>query len=193
MTEIGLIRYASGDWTPGNPYVRVRIEADELEEPQDLSIALSDVGAFVTLLLALSGKAGIGGQPGAVAEKAFPLPVDSVGLGHTETGETILQLGIGQTTLAFAMLTKATAKHGQSPLAMTASTVSNGANWRRNAAARAGCEMSGRQALSDCHGERHVRETITRRVLEVIAVSGRGAFPRCVGRCTSIYPEFKGR
>jgi hypothetical protein len=34
MTEIGLIRYASGDWTPGNPYVRVRIEADELEEPQ---------------------------------------------------------------------------------------------------------------------------------------------------------------
>jgi hypothetical protein len=51
MTEIGLVRYASGDWTPGNPYVRVRIEADELEDPQDLSIALSDVGAFVTLLL----------------------------------------------------------------------------------------------------------------------------------------------
>jgi hypothetical protein len=44
MPEIGLIRYASGNWTPGNPYVRVRIETDELEEPQDLSIALGDVG-----------------------------------------------------------------------------------------------------------------------------------------------------
>jgi hypothetical protein len=88
MTEIGLIRYASGDWTPGNPYVRVRIEADELEEPQDLSIALSDVGAFVTLLLALSGKAGTGGQPGAVAEEAFPLPLDSVGLGQYPTARS---------------------------------------------------------------------------------------------------------
>jgi hypothetical protein len=56
MTEIGLIRYASGDWTPGDTHVRVRIEADELEEPQDLSIALGNVGAFVTLLLALSAK-----------------------------------------------------------------------------------------------------------------------------------------
>jgi hypothetical protein len=128
MTEIGLIRYASGDWTAGNPYLRVRIEADELEEPQDLSIALSDVGAFVTLLLALSGKAGTERQPGAVAEKAFPLPLDSVGLGQTDTGETILQLGIGQTTLAFAMPTNATKKLGQSLLAMTASTASHGAN-----------------------------------------------------------------
>ncbi len=33
MTEIGLIRYASGDWTLGNPYVRIPIEADEVEEP----------------------------------------------------------------------------------------------------------------------------------------------------------------
>jgi hypothetical protein len=68
MTEIGLIRHASGDWTSGNPYAGVRIEADELEEPQDLSIALSNVGAFVALLLALSGKAGTGGNLGAVAE-----------------------------------------------------------------------------------------------------------------------------
>jgi hypothetical protein len=118
----------SGDWTPGNPCVRVRIEADELEEPQDLSIALSDVAAFVTLLLALSGKAGIGGRPGAVAEKAFPLPLDSVGLGQIETGEIILQLGTGQTTLAFAMPTNATEKPGQSLLAMTASPASHRGN-----------------------------------------------------------------
>jgi hypothetical protein len=86
MTGIGLIRYASGDWTPGNPYVLVRIEADQLEEPQDLSIGFGDVGAFVTLLLALSGKAGTGEQPGAVAKKAFPLALGPVGLGQAETG-----------------------------------------------------------------------------------------------------------
>jgi hypothetical protein len=126
MTEIGLIRYASGSWTPGNPYVRIRIEADELEEPQDLSIALSDAGAFVTLLLALSGKAGTGSHPGAVAEKVLPL--DCVGLDQTETGETILQLGIGQTRLAFVIPTNATEKLGQSLLAMTASTTSHAAN-----------------------------------------------------------------
>jgi hypothetical protein len=128
MPEIGLIRYASGDWTPGNPYVRVRIETDELEEPQDLSIALGDVGALVTLLLALSGKAGTGGRPATVAEKASPLPLDSVGLGQTKAGETILQLGIGQTALAFAMPANATEKLGQALLAMTASTASHGAN-----------------------------------------------------------------
>jgi hypothetical protein len=76
----------------------------------------------------LSGKAGTGEQPGAVANKAFPLPLDSVGLGQIETGDTILQLGIGQTTLAFAMPTKATEKLGQSLLAMNASIASHGAN-----------------------------------------------------------------
>jgi hypothetical protein len=70
--EIG--RDASGDWVPGNPYVRVRIEADPLEQPQDLSIAPSDVRVFVIPLLAFSGKAGTGGHPSAVAEKALPSP-----------------------------------------------------------------------------------------------------------------------
>jgi hypothetical protein len=51
-----------------------------------------------------------------VAEKAFPLPLDSMGLGQTETGETILQLGVGQTTLAFLMPMNATEKLGQSLL-----------------------------------------------------------------------------
>jgi hypothetical protein len=51
-----------------------------------------------------------------------------VGLGQTETGETIQQPGVGQTTLAFAMLTKATQKLGQPLLAMTASTATHGAN-----------------------------------------------------------------
>jgi hypothetical protein len=63
-----------------------------------------------------------------VAEKALPLALDSVGLGQTETGETIQQPGVGQTTLAFAMLTKATQKLGQPLLAMTASTATHGAN-----------------------------------------------------------------
>jgi hypothetical protein len=62
-----------------------------------------------------------------VVEKAFPLPLDSVGLGQTETGETILQLGIGQTTLALAMPTNATEKLAQLLLTMTDSTANHGA------------------------------------------------------------------
>jgi transposase len=49
----------------------------------------------------------IEGRPGAMAEKTFPLLFDSVGWGQTKTGATILQLGIGQTILAFAMPTNA--------------------------------------------------------------------------------------
>jgi hypothetical protein len=61
MTEIGLSRDASGDRTPGNPYVRVRIEADELEDPQDLFDRARRRRDILTLLLTLSGKAGTGG------------------------------------------------------------------------------------------------------------------------------------
>jgi hypothetical protein len=74
MPEFGRIRYAAGDSTPGKPCVRVRIETDELGEPQDLSIALGDVTAFVTLLPALSGKAGTGRRPARQRNGRFRRP-----------------------------------------------------------------------------------------------------------------------
>jgi hypothetical protein len=74
MTEISPICTLQATGPSGSPYVRVRIEADELEEPQDLSIALSDVGTFVTLLLAWAARLGTGGRPARRRNRRFPTP-----------------------------------------------------------------------------------------------------------------------
>jgi hypothetical protein len=130
MKEAGIVHYVSGDWTPGEGHVRLRLEADSLERPQDLLIALGDVQAFVILLLVLSGKAGaaMAEHPSAGGRPTFPLPVDSVDLGEAETGETVLQLNIGQTSLAFSMPPGASTRLGQSLLAMDVSSSSQSAN-----------------------------------------------------------------
>ena len=67
-------------------------------------------------MLMLSGKAGSGlpRDAGAESRPTLPLPLNSVGLGETEDGDTVLQLDIGQTALAFAMPAAASRKLGQS-------------------------------------------------------------------------------
>src|SRR5580704_18438023 len=35
MLEAGIVRHASGYWNPGDGHVRIRIEADKLDQPQD--------------------------------------------------------------------------------------------------------------------------------------------------------------
>jgi hypothetical protein len=130
MAEASVVHHVSGDWRPGEPHVRLRIETRGLDEPQDLLLAVGDVQAFVTLLLVLSGKAGTAKErdPDAFGRPAFPLPIDSMGLGETETGDTVLQMNIGETTLAFAMPSSASPKLGQSLLAMSASPDERPAN-----------------------------------------------------------------
>ena len=130
MAEAGIVHHVSGDWCPGEPHVRLRIETRGLDEPQDLLLAVGDVQALVTLLLVLSGKAGTAKErdPDAFGRPAFPLPIDSMGLGETETGDTVLQMNIGETTLAFAMPSSASAKLGQSLLTMSASPDERPAN-----------------------------------------------------------------
>jgi hypothetical protein len=130
MEEAGIVSYVSGDWNPGDRCVRLRIEVGNLDQPQDLLIALGDIQAFIVLLLVLSGKAGSVTGPDSNADfrPTFPLPVDSVGLGEAESGDAVLQLNIGQTALAFAMSSNATRKLGQSLLAMSASSTNKPAN-----------------------------------------------------------------
>jgi hypothetical protein len=129
VTEAGLVRHVSGDWNPGERHVRLRIEADKLQQPQDLLIALGDVQALVILLLVLSGKAGAA-SPRANAESrpTLPLPLDSFGLGEAEDGDTVLQLDIGRTTLAFSLPAGASRKLGHSLLTLSASSTSEPAN-----------------------------------------------------------------
>src|SRR5271154_4061247 len=92
VTEAGIIRHVSGDWNPSHGHVRLRIEADKLDQPQDVSIAPGDVQALIVLLLVLSGRAGVpSGEPGE-NRQALPLPLDAISLGETEDGDTVLQL-----------------------------------------------------------------------------------------------------
>jgi hypothetical protein len=130
MTEAGVIRHASGDWSPGDSHVRLRIEADKLPQPQDLLIAIGDLQALIVLLLVLSGKAG-NGRPQATPTESrptLPLPLNSVGLGEAGNGDTILQVDIGQTTLAFAIPAVVCRKLGHSLLTLSASSANESAN-----------------------------------------------------------------
>jgi hypothetical protein len=130
MMEAGIVRHASGDWNPGDSHVRIRIEADRLDQPQDLLIAVADVQALIVLLLVLSGKAGDGRPRRARSESrpTMPLPLDGVGLAETADGHTVLQLDIGPTSLAFAMPAAASRTLGQSLLTLGAQSANRPAH-----------------------------------------------------------------
>jgi hypothetical protein len=130
MMEAGIVRHASGDWNPGDSHVRIRIEADKLDQPQDLLIAVADVQALIVLLLVLSGKAADGRSRRARSESrpTLPLPLDAVGLAETADGDTVLQLDIGQTSLAFAMPAAVSRTLGQSLLTLGAQSTNRPAN-----------------------------------------------------------------
>jgi hypothetical protein len=123
MTQIGLVRQVSGEWNRAQGLVRLRIEADNVDQPQDVLIAPEDLQALVRLLLVLSGKAGLEAEfaPPTEARTIQPLPLDSVALGETDDGGTVLELNVGQTALAFFLPTSACTKLGQTLLAVSAS------------------------------------------------------------------------
>jgi hypothetical protein len=130
MTDAGVVRHASGDWNPGDSHVRIRIEADKLDKPQDMLIAVGDVQALIVLLLVLSGKAGYGRPRRATSESrpTLPLPLDGVGLAETADGDPVLQLDIGPTSLAFAMPAAASRTLGQSLLTLGVQSTNRPAN-----------------------------------------------------------------
>jgi hypothetical protein len=130
VTEAGLVRHVSGDWDPSHRHVRLRIEADNLDRPQDVSIALGDVEALIVLLLMLSNRAGAGtlGDHGSEHRPALPLPLDSISLGETEERDVVLQLDVGRTTLTFLLPGGVTRKLGESLLTLSASSADEPAN-----------------------------------------------------------------
>jgi len=120
--DIGLVSQVSGDWDPQEGSVRLRIEAERLDQPQDLLIAANDIQPLISLLLVLSGKAGAATPhvPG-VERYAIPLPVDTLGLGQTDDGTTVLELEIGCTALAFSLPSRACRQLGESLLTLSGS------------------------------------------------------------------------
>jgi hypothetical protein len=62
MGNVGIVRQVSGEWNGAQELMRLRIEADNLDQPQDILIAPPDMQSLIDLLLALSGEAGPGPQ-----------------------------------------------------------------------------------------------------------------------------------
>ena len=130
MARSSVVRFVSGDWDPALGHIRLRIEGDGGEEPQDFLLAAGDVQSLVILLLILSGKAGPrqAHGPGGGVRETFPLYLDSAGLGETEDGQTVLQLNVGQTELAFILSQGMTRDLGRSMLTLSAPSACAPAN-----------------------------------------------------------------
>jgi hypothetical protein len=130
MPDATIVRYVSGDWSPALGHVRLRVESDKLGQPQDLLFSPADIQPLIILLLVLSGKAG----PATLAETEIdvrdvvPLRPDALGLGETDDGDIVLQLDIGQTTLAFSLPSNVSRQLGQSLIALGAESTKETAN-----------------------------------------------------------------
>ncbi len=120
MSEIGIVRQVHGEWVAAARLVRLRIEADRLDHPQDVLIAPQDVQSLIGLLLRLSGKAGPADEAPPDERTIRPVAVDSIALGSTDDGNAILELNVGRTTLAFFLPSAACRPLGQTLLTLTA-------------------------------------------------------------------------
>ena len=123
------VRYVSGDVVPTQGKVKLRIEAEDYAAAQDFLIAVDDIQPFVTLLLILGGRAarlhGLGSP--AAQEPIVPLPVDTIAIAETVTGDALFQIEIGGTSLAFVVPAHAIADLGQTLLALSASPAAGSA------------------------------------------------------------------
>lgn len=120
MVEIGVVRQVSGELIPASRYLRLRIEATKLEQPQDVLLAVHDVQCLIGLLLRLSGRAGTAPETVSNERTVRPVGVDAVALGTTSDGTTILELNVGSAALAFGLPASACRPLGQALLTLTA-------------------------------------------------------------------------
>ncbi len=92
-----------------------------LDQPHDVLIAPQDVQSLIDLLLRLSGKAGAAVETPPDDRTVRPVAVDSVALGSTNDGATVLELNVGRAALAFLLPAAACRPLGQTLLTLTAS------------------------------------------------------------------------
>ena len=122
MADIGLVRQVSGEWNRAASVVRLRIDAEKLDQPQDVLIAPRDLPPLIGLLLELGGKTGAASPvgPGDEGRTIKPLRIDSLALGETEDGDTVIEINVGQVALAFYLPSAACRELGQTLLALGA-------------------------------------------------------------------------
>jgi len=123
MRNVGIVRQISGEWNCSQQAVRLRIEADEIDQPHEVLIAPPDMQSLVDLLLALSGDAGPW-PPGGISHatrQVRTLPLDSVILGETDGSGVVLELNVGRVALAFFLPVDACRSIGETLTTLAAS------------------------------------------------------------------------
>ena len=129
MSQVGIVRQISGEWSHAQDVVRLRIEADAPAQPHEVLIAPPDVQSLIDLLLALSGDAGPRPREDVsrAARDVRTLPLDSVILGETDQNGVVLELNVGRIALAFFLPADACRSIGQTLTTLSASpaTLSN--------------------------------------------------------------------
>jgi len=115
MSNVGIVRQISGEWSHAQEVVRLRIEADALGQPHEVLIAPPDMQSLIDLLLALSGDAGPRPQEDIshATRHVRMLPLDSVILGETDENGVALELRVGRISLAFFLPAEACRSIGQ--------------------------------------------------------------------------------
>src|SRR5262249_23052160 len=129
MSNVGVVRQISGEWSDAQELVRLRIEADEHGQPHEVLISPPDMQSLIDLLLALSGDAGPRPRNdiARAARDVRTLPLDSVILGETDQNGVVLELNVGRIALAFFLPADACRNIGQTltTLAATPGALSN--------------------------------------------------------------------
>ena len=123
MRNVGIVRQVSGEWNGAQELMRLRLEMDERDQPQEVLIAPPDVQSLIDLLLALSGDAGP--QPprdiSSATRLVRMLPLDAVILGETDENGVVLELNVGRVALAFFLPADACRSVGETLTALAAS------------------------------------------------------------------------
>jgi hypothetical protein len=111
------VRRISGDIAAGGEAILLRFETDG--EASEFSLARSDLGCLLNMLLALSS---IFDDAGSSQEGSpLPLAIKSLSIGETADGEALLGIEIGGATLEFGLPQAALGQLARTPLTLTAS------------------------------------------------------------------------
>lgn len=120
MTETGFMKRVSGEWDHSHGSVRLRIDADQPGQPQQLCIKAKDIDGLISLLLALCSKAAPPPQEALENRTIRPFAANSVLLGSTDDGDIVLEMRVGPTSLAFMIPADMCLELGQTLLTLAA-------------------------------------------------------------------------
>jgi hypothetical protein len=117
MHAVATITRIIADVSPDGSALLLRVQANGVDS--DFTLAQSDVGGLVHMLLALAAAAQDPAPQGS-ADRTRSIPVDAVSIGETVLGDALLGLQIGSVELAFEFPKERLRRLGETLLSVSA-------------------------------------------------------------------------